>query len=60
MGSSGLLFELLAWIDEPVYRGRVLDELNTRAYNALNEAGIEIPFPKQDVYVKELPSRLDG
>ncbi len=56
-GDSGLLFELLAWIDEPVYRGRVLDALNTNVYKAFAEAGIEIPYAKQDVYVKELPRR---
>jgi len=56
-GDSGLLFELLAWIDEPVYRGRVLNALNTNVYKAFAEAGIEIPYAKQDVYVKELPRR---
>ncbi len=56
-GSSGLLFELLAWIDEPVYRGRVLDALHVNVYKAFNAAGIEIPYSKQDVYVKELPGR---
>jgi small-conductance mechanosensitive channel len=56
-GSSGLLFELLAWIDEPVYRGRVLDVLHVNVYKAFNAAGIEIPYSKQDVYVKELPGR---
>lgn len=54
-GGSGLGFELLAWIDEPVYRGRVLHALNTNVYKAFNAAGIEIPYAKQDVYVKELP-----
>ena len=54
-GDSGLLFELLGWIEEPVYRGRVLDELNTRAYRALSAAGIEIPYTKYDVYIKETP-----
>jgi len=58
-GDSGLDFELLAWIEEPLYRGRVLDELNRRVYKAFAAAGIEIPYPKQDVYVKELPRR-DG
>jgi len=52
-GDSGLLFELLAWIDEPVYRGRVLDALNSKVYKALGEAGIEIPYAKYDVYIKE-------
>lgn len=55
-GGSGLAFELLAWIDEPVYRGRVLHELNRQVYKAFNAAGIEIPYAKQDVYVKEMPA----
>jgi small-conductance mechanosensitive channel len=55
LGSSGLVFELLAWIDEPIYRGRVLDDLNTRVYKAFNAAGIEIPYAKRDVYIKEMP-----
>ncbi len=54
-GDSGLLFELLAWIEAPIYRGRVLHALNTRVYKAFAEAGIEIPFPKQDLYIKEMP-----
>jgi MscS family membrane protein len=54
-GASGLAFELLAWIDQPVNRGRVIDELNTNVYNAFRAAGIEIPYSKQDVYVKEFP-----
>jgi small-conductance mechanosensitive channel len=55
-GDSGLDFELLAWIDEPVYRGKVIDALNTAVYKRFNAAGIEIPFPKRDVYIKEQPA----
>jgi len=58
-GDSGLDFELLAWIDEPVFRGRVLHALNTKVYNAFNEAGIEIPYPKRDVYIKQQPETKD-
>jgi small-conductance mechanosensitive channel len=54
-GDSGLEFELLVWIEEPVYRGRVLHAMNTRVYKAFNQAGIEIPYPKHDVYIKEHP-----
>ncbi len=54
-GASGLVFELLAWIDQPVFRGRVMHELNRRVYKAFNTESIEIPYAKQDVYVKELP-----
>jgi MscS family membrane protein len=59
-GDSGLDFELLAWIEQPLFRGRVLDDLNRRVYKAFIAEGIEIPYPKQDVYVKELPRRVDS
>ena len=52
---SGLRFELLAWVDEPVLRGRVLDALNTEIYQRFNAAGIEFPYPKRDLYVREMP-----
>lgn len=55
MGASSLDFEVRVWIERPEYRGLVVDELNTRIYKALNAAGIPIPFPQQDVYVKEWP-----
>jgi len=54
-GESSLDFELLAWVDLPVYRGLVLHELNLRVYKALAAAGIEIPFPQRDLHIKELP-----
>jgi small-conductance mechanosensitive channel len=57
-GASGLVFELMAWIEKPVFRGRVLHALNGKVYKAFNQAGIEIPYSKQDVYVKELPGRV--
>jgi MscS family membrane protein len=56
-GASGLVFELLAWIEQPVFSGRVLHDLNSNVYKAFQRAGIEIPYSKQDVYVKELPGR---
>lgn len=52
-GESGLDLELLTWIDEPVLRGRVLDALNTAVYKRFAADGIEIPYPKLDLYVKE-------
>ncbi len=56
-GASGLELELLGWIDEPVLRGRITDALNTEVYRRFNAEKIEIPYMKQDVYVKEMPSR---
>ncbi|MDE0393864.1 MAG: mechanosensitive ion channel family protein [Gammaproteobacteria bacterium] len=58
LGVSGVDLELLAWIEEPVLRGRVLDALNTEVYERFAKEGIEIPYEKQDLYVKEFPPDL--
>ena len=50
-GESSLDFELLAWIREPVLRGRVLHALNGAVYKRFAVEGIEIPYPKRDVYL---------
>jgi len=54
-GASSLDFELLGWIDKPEDRGRVIHELLMTIYKALSREGIEIPFAKRDIYVKEFP-----
>jgi small-conductance mechanosensitive channel len=53
-GESGMHFKLLCWIKEASKRGAVIDELNTWMYEELNKANIEIPYPKQDLYIKEI------
>lgn len=50
-GADGLEFELLVWIQDPSLRGSTLDALNTTILKAFRDAGIEIPFPKRDVYM---------
>ena len=55
-GASSLDVDLLCWTETPEVRGRVLDILNTAIYKRFNEEGIEIPYSKQDVYIKEMPS----
>jgi len=54
-GDSGLNFELLCWVAEPVLRGKVSDSLNEAVYNKFLEEKIEIPFPQQDIYVRSMP-----
>ena len=54
-GASSVDFELLCWIDQPVLRGQVLDQLYTEVYKQFMENGIEIPYSKQDVYIKSMP-----
>ncbi|MEE8343466.1 MAG: mechanosensitive ion channel family protein, partial [Gammaproteobacteria bacterium] len=56
-GDSGLNFELLCWVDKPVLRGRVLDALNSEVYKRFQSEGVEIPYPKRDVYIKSQPGK---
>ena len=55
-GGSSLDFELLCWVEMPRLRGRVLDELYCVVYKKFMEAGVEIPYAKQDVYIKSMPN----
>jgi len=52
-GESGLRFQLLAWIEKPEFRGRVIDELSTNIYNTFNKENIEIPFPQRTIHIKK-------
>ena len=54
-GASSLDIELLVWVENPELRGRVLDALNTTIYKRFNASGIEIPYSKHDVFIKEMP-----
>lgn len=58
-GASSLDFELLCWVDNPELRGRVLDALNTAVYKRFMEENIEIPYAKQDLYIKQMPTPPD-
>jgi len=52
-GDSSLDFELLCWVNQPAERGLVTHQLYMKIYKSLNEAGIEIPFPQRDVWMRE-------
>ena len=56
-GNSSLDLNLLCWVEEPSLRGRVIDILLTTIYKEFNKQGIEIPYTKQDLYIKEMPER---
>ena len=57
-GASGLEHKLLVWIERPSLREIVVDDLNRRVYKAFNDAGIEIPYSKHDVYLKQVEGRI--
>jgi MscS family membrane protein len=50
-GDSALVFEVFVWIAQPADRREVEHELNMALYRALDDAGIEIPYPQRDVTV---------
>ena len=59
-GASSLDLELRGWVPLPELRGRATDALNTKIYRAFTHAGIEIPYTKQDLYIKGLPDSHTG
>jgi MscS family membrane protein len=64
LADSGIDFELLCWIQEPIVRGRLRHLLYKDIYKRFMDEGIEIPYPKRDVYLKgvseEIPSAPDS
>ncbi|MGD8402188.1 MAG: mechanosensitive ion channel family protein [Anaerolineales bacterium] len=59
-GDSALIFRVRWWLDSYIDTRRMFDSVNTAMYNALNEAGIEIPFPQRVVSHKIDPADRDG
>ncbi|MBC8505129.1 MAG: mechanosensitive ion channel family protein [Anaerolineales bacterium] len=51
-GDSALIFRVRWWLDSFVDTRRMFDLVNTAVYNALNTAGIEMPYPQMDVHHK--------
>ncbi len=57
-GPSSLDLELRCWVEDPELRGRTMDSLNDAVYKKFNEENIEIPYAKQDLYIKGLPGHF--
>jgi small-conductance mechanosensitive channel len=57
-GDSSLNFELWVWTTERTMRPTAFrSELNYLIWDHLKAAGIEIPYPQRDLYIKELPEK---
>ncbi|MBE2198785.1 MAG: mechanosensitive ion channel family protein [Anaerolinea sp.] len=50
-GDSSLNFTVRCWIENYVETRRIVDKMNTALYQALNDAGIEIPFPQRTLHL---------
>jgi len=55
-GDSGLIFELLFWIEKPEDRGRIIDEINSIIYKKFNNENIQIPFPQRTIHIEKKDS----
>ncbi|MBT4377108.1 mechanosensitive ion channel [archaeon] len=53
MADSSINFKAYFFVNSFENRFNAIDEANTKIYNALNKAKIEIPFPQMDVHVKK-------
>ena len=54
-GASSLDFNLMCWISKPEDRGRIAHELHMKIYKLFNQHGVEIPYSKHDLYIKQWP-----
>ncbi len=52
---SGILLELRTWIARAVEKYRAITWVNLEIWRVLKAAGITIPFPQRDVYIKTTP-----
>jgi small conductance mechanosensitive channel len=59
LGASSVDFAVRPWVKSSEYwivRAYLLEEIKTR----FDAAGVSIPFPQQDVHIKELPAVVTG
>ena len=54
MNDSSVDFKLFVWADA-VKKAYVISDVLKKVYDTLAENNIEIPFPQQDVYIKQMP-----
>jgi small-conductance mechanosensitive channel len=51
-GDSSVDLQLRGWIDDARKRMRTISTITDRVKTAFDEQGIEIPYPKRDIYLK--------
>src|SRR3990167_4695468 len=54
-GDNGVNLELLVWIEDPERGADVRSDLFRHIWKDFKTAGITLPFPQRDVYIKEFP-----
>jgi small-conductance mechanosensitive channel len=59
MGDSAMTFRVRWWIESYADTRRVIDRVNTALQQTLDDAGIEMPYPTEAVYVQILPEMAE-
>ena len=60
-GDSGIELELRVWIRDPQQGvANVRSDINVAIWKGFRDAGITIPYPQQDLHIKEMPVRPLG
>ncbi|MBI3545958.1 MAG: mechanosensitive ion channel [Gammaproteobacteria bacterium] len=57
-GDNGVNLELLVWIEDPEHSGDVRSELYRQIAKDFKAAGINLPFPQREVYLKAAPAAI--
>lgn len=57
-GDSTLDFRLLVWTDRPRRHQQIRSDINYRINELFNEAKIEIPFPQQELRLRQVSSEV--
>lgn len=60
LGDSAIFLRVRCWIDSYADLRTMQDHIATAAYTALNEAGIEMPYPQRTVWHRVEEERVDG
>lgn len=58
-GASSIDLQLMAWINYPEQKGLITHKLIMDIHKTFRDKGIEIPYSKHDLYVKEFPVAKD-
>lgn len=57
-GESGVGLQVRVWISNARRRRAISDEITDRVKVEFDKSGIEIPYPKRDLYIRSMPEGL--
>ena len=59
-GESGVTLQLRVWIEDARMRRAIMDSITDQIKAEFDRQGIEIPYPKRDLYIKAMPPDAGG